>query len=223
MKFVTAAAAALTLTVAGLAASAASATDYLPVGPQENVLEATVLGGGWTECFSGAYGNFGPSVSGILDACGGSKLMLAGRVTGSDTLLLLAQADRADVLFDEGGNVYGEHLANGSEWYFSNSYSWGFAPAGDAVYRVSCDASGVFNGDMSGYDQRLCWHTGSDQMNGGWRVGANIWLNGSQDFQKVVYSFEGGRGVPEPAAWALMIGGFGLAGAALRRKAAVAA
>jgi hypothetical protein len=30
-------------------------------------------------------------------------------------------------------------------------------------------------------------------------------------------------GVPEPATWALMIGGFGLAGAALRRKALVAA
>jgi hypothetical protein len=39
---------------------------------------------------------------------------------------------------------------------------------------------------------------------------------------------DGGRvtltgGVPEPATWALMIGGFGLAGAALRRRALVAA
>ncbi len=31
-----------------------------------------------------------------------------------------------------------------------------------------------------------------------------------------------GPGVPEPAAWALMIGGFGLAGAALRRRRAIA-
>lgn len=30
--------------------------------------------------------------------------------------------------------------------------------------------------------------------------------------------FESGRGVPEPATWALMLAGFGLAGAALRRR-----
>jgi hypothetical protein len=29
-------------------------------------------------------------------------------------------------------------------------------------------------------------------------------------------------GVPEPASWALMIGGFGLAGASLRRRRAIA-
>ncbi|HEY0437847.1 MAG TPA: PEPxxWA-CTERM sorting domain-containing protein, partial [Phenylobacterium sp.] len=33
----------------------------------------------------------------------------------------------------------------------------------------------------------------------------------------------GGGGVPEPAAWALMLGGFGLAGAALRRRGILAA
>jgi hypothetical protein len=215
MKFVTAAAAAITL---AMAASAAGASTYLPVGPQQNVLESTVLGGGWSECYSSAYGSSGASVSSVLGGCSGSKLMLAGRETGSDTLLLLAQADRADVLFDEGSNVGGEHLANGSEWYFSDSYSWGFAPAGDAVLRESCDASGVFNGDTSGYEQRLCWHTSGGQMLGGWRVGANIWLNDSSDFEKVIYSFNGGGGVPEPASWMLMIGGFGLAGSALRRR-----
>ena len=35
--------------------------------------------------------------------------------------------------------------------------------------------------------------------------------------------FLGGGAVPEPATWALMIGGFGLAGAALRRRTLVAA
>jgi hypothetical protein len=46
------------------------------------------------------------------------------------------------------------------------------------------------------------------------------------DFGGVVYNdfaFTPGPNVPEPAAWALMIAGFGLAGATLRRRAAVAA
>lgn len=39
----------------------------------------------------------------------------------------------------------------------------------------------------------------------------------------VIGQFNGGGAVPEPAAWALMIGGFGFAGATLRRRKAVAA
>jgi hypothetical protein len=34
----------------------------------------------------------------------------------------------------------------------------------------------------------------------------------------VAFSIQGTSGAPEPAGWALMIGGFGLAGAALRRR-----
>lgn len=45
----------------------------------------------------------------------------------------------------------------------------------------------------------------------------------SCDFTRTVDHGPTSLGVPEPAAWALMIGGFGLAGAALRRRRAVAA
>jgi PEP-CTERM motif len=41
-------------------------------------------------------------------------------------------------------------------------------------------------------------------------------------FTRTVTGVAGVGGVPEPASWALMIGGFGLAGAALRRRRAVA-
>jgi microcystin-dependent protein len=38
-----------------------------------------------------------------------------------------------------------------------------------------------------------------------------------------VHSLDGAGAVPEPATWALMTAGFGLAGAAFRRRRAVAA
>lgn len=39
----------------------------------------------------------------------------------------------------------------------------------------------------------------------------------------ISYALGGGGGVPEPAVWALMIGGFGMAGAMIRRRRAIAA
>ncbi len=195
-------------------AAPAAAASYLPTGPQTNVATSTVTGGGWTQCFVGSYGAFGPSVASVLDGCSGSKLMLAARANGSGTLLLLAQADRADVLFEEGTSFSGSHNANGSEWYFSDSWSWGFANGGDAVARISCDIPEFFSGGAN-LDLRLCWHTGGGNMNGGFRIGTSIFLNDSADFEKVIYSF---NGVPEPATWGLMIAGFGLVGAAARRR-----
>ena len=196
-------------------AAPAAAASYLPTGPQNNVAVSTVTGGGWTQCFAETYGTDGSSIGGILDSCSGSRLMLAGRVTGSDTLLLLAQALRADVTFETGTGTNSTHNANGSDWYFNDSYSWGFAPEGVGVFRVSCDASGVFDGNTAGGNQRLCWHTGGGTLNGGWRVGTNTSLNDSQDFERLVFAF---NGVPEPATWGLMIAGFGMVGAAARRR-----
>ncbi|MBL8771604.1 MAG: PEP-CTERM sorting domain-containing protein [Phenylobacterium sp.] len=213
---------------AGLAAisSAAQAADYLPFGVQNNVNESTVLGGGWSECYSEAYGANGTSISSILSGCSaGSRLMLAGRATGSDTLLVLAQAATSDVTFNTGGSN-NTHNANGVEWYFSNNYSWGFAPGGSSVSLNSCDIQDSTSfGTGPTVNQRLCWHTGGGAMNGGWRIGAIDFLNSSSDYEKVIFTYtgDGGGAVPEPATWALMIGGFGLAGASLRRRRAVTA
>ncbi|MBN8832151.1 MAG: PEP-CTERM sorting domain-containing protein [Sphingomonadales bacterium] len=42
------------------------------------------------------------------------------------------------------------------------------------------------------------------------------WVEGKQDL--LFYTFTPANAVPEPATWAMMIGGFGLAGAAMRRR-----
>jgi PEP-CTERM motif len=195
----------------------AQAASYLPVGPQQNVAVATVTGGGWTQCFSEAYGTYGTTISSALSTCTGDLLMMAGRRTGSDTLLLLAQAPKVDVLFPTGtGNT--THNANGTEWYFDNNYSWGFASGGQSVYRVSCDASGVFNSNTADNNNRLCWHTGGGALQGGWRVGSNSSLNSSTGFERLLFSASSRAAVPEPATWALMILGFGLVGGAMRRR-----
>jgi hypothetical protein len=66
--------------------------------------------------------------------------------------------------------------------YFSDNYSWGFAREGQAVARNSCD---VESNDPSG---RLCWHTSSGALFGGWRCGEQVSLNGSSDFERVVFT-----------------------------------
>lgn len=196
------------------AALPAAATTYLPVGPQNDVAYNTVINGGWTLCFSEAYGQGGTLLAGALTNCTGSKLMMAGIENGSDTIKLLAQAGKTDVLFDTGDANNVTHTANGTNWYFSTNWSWGFAPAGDAVLRETCDASGVFNDDISGFNQRLCWHTGDNALSGGWRLGDVYWLNDEPTgYTRLLFT---SSAIPEPASWVLLIAGFALVGTAQR-------
>ena len=93
----------------------------------------------------------------------------------ADAFTIVAAAPRADVLFDTGSEYSGPgatHTANGTAWYFSDSYSWGFAKAGDDVQRGSCDVAGIFAwtpGPNGG--ARLCWHTSEGFMTNGFRAG----------------------------------------------------
>jgi hypothetical protein len=116
--------------------------------------------------------------------------MLSCLPTGSDTLTLLAQGPRSDVTFDTDDNEFEVHVANGVGWYFNNGpsdnhgFSWGFIREGDSVDKGNCDT------DTSGTnDERLCWHLNDF---GGYRCGATTGLNGSVDFERIVY-------VPSPS------------------------
>jgi len=57
----------------------------------------------------------------------------------------------------------------------------GFARAGDAVTRFSCDTG------SDDADARLCWHTAAGSINIGYRCGANTGLNGDAGFERVIF------------------------------------
>lgn len=190
---------------------------YLPTGVQQSVPIATVTGDGWTECFrEGFDGNNISAVADVLANCPGADLMMACSPTGSDTLTLLAQASRADVTFEAGtGNV--TNNANGVEWYFNDSYSWGFAPGGETVSRNSCDTAST-QGDL-----RMCIHTGGGFIQDGYRCGNNN-LNGDATWERIIFAANAAPSQPVPALpfWVLGLlcaGLAGLVGSRLRRRA----
>jgi hypothetical protein len=141
----------------------AGAPAYYPSGPQNDVPVSALEG--WTVCFQEEMSEGKSVIDEVLKACDGTHLLMAGRTTGSATILTLAAAPTGDVTTDTGESNT-PHNANGTGWYFSQSFSWGFARIGDAIFRSSCDT-----GIDTHARQRICWHTGGGFINDGWRVG----------------------------------------------------
>src|SRR5690349_8482444 len=100
--------------VATFAAGATAAPLYAPVGPQQDVPFATVIAGGWTQCFAGSYGS-STLVADALSGCDGDLLMMAGAANGSDDIQLLAWATLEEVTTVTALNEV--HDANGTDWY----------------------------------------------------------------------------------------------------------
>jgi len=150
---------------------------YNALGPQTNVDKNLLIG--WQECYVDVYGSSGMNVQAILQTCNKANLMLACRQKGSGVFALLAHAPRTEVTKDTMQSNTPTN-ANGSGWYFSDAWSWGFARQGDALQRSSCDIGNT------NPEQRLCWHTGGGNINGGWRCGAATGLNGDQAWERVI-------------------------------------
>ncbi len=154
---------------------------YWASGVQQNVDPATLAG--WSLCFTGTYDQNFPTLPSILAQCDKAKLLMACRPVGAPTYTLVAMAPRLDVLFDCGQQQNCTKQSNGVGWYYSNSWSWGFAPGGQSVNRFSCDYN---DGSQLFPELRMCWHTGNDSINSGYRCGSND-LNGGFNWERVVY------------------------------------
>jgi hypothetical protein len=146
-------------------------------------LDPADLASVWQECYTQPYNGTDTFANILNTRCTKANLMLACRQTGQKTLIVAAEAPRADVTFEVGSGTTASRTANGAAWYFSSNTtaSWGFAVPNDGLSRTNCD---TFDGVYP--EKRLCWHSQPGGIYGGYRCGTNIGLNSSTAFERVV-------------------------------------
>ncbi|MBW8816571.1 MAG: PEPxxWA-CTERM sorting domain-containing protein [Caulobacterales bacterium] len=129
--------------------------------------------------------------------------------------------------WDAGTISQGFNTIVGGHYTVSFAYSRNAAGAPDPATADVTAGGNVFHistandSSLYGYGGHMLWQTGTFDFVGSGhdviRLAATIPGNGGVFFDKVSVS---GGAVPEPAAWALMISGFGMAGTVLRRRRA---
>jgi hypothetical protein len=156
-------------------------------GVQRALPEDALLRGGFEPCWSGLYHEprRDESIADILEACDGPVLAMACRPVGSETLTVAAMGARSAVLLDTGDARDPDNTHNGVRWYFDESWSWGFAPAGVPLFRLTCDTALE---DAAG---RMCWHTAGGGVDGGLRCGEAT-PNADAPYERLIYH-RGGR------------------------------
>jgi cysteine-rich repeat protein len=154
-------------------------------GVLQNVTEASILANGWSLCYTDNYSNGSTLLSDISNMCVGAQLMMACRLTGSPTFTAAAYASFTDVTWDTGAGPQSVHSANGVDWYYNGSSSWGFVNHGEYLSRSSCDYVNSATPAIS--NNRLCWHTVGGNISTGFECGSTNNLNGISTWQRVLY------------------------------------
>jgi uncharacterized protein YjbI with pentapeptide repeats len=134
---------------------------------------------GWETCSQSSYKDT-VSLSDIFNSCQSKYVMLACRLKGSDTLELAAYG-HYDMVFKDIGDSNEGIIDNGVKFYFSPDQSIGFAGENDQLNRNSCDFQGL------NADNRLCFHTSSNSLAGGYRCGAKEDLNDDSSYERLFF------------------------------------
>jgi hypothetical protein len=118
-----------------------AAAPSLPTGTLQNIAVSTVTDAGFTSCYSDTYANAGTTLTSIFNGqCTGDPLLWGCMPAGGSTITLAAWGDRATLLTDVGATSNPQtQVVNGVTFYYSSSYSMGFAEAGATISRGSCD------------------------------------------------------------------------------------
>ncbi|MGE0614823.1 MAG: pentapeptide repeat-containing protein [Bacteriovoracia bacterium] len=131
----------------------------------------------WEICHVSKFAESQP-LEKVLKDCQATHVMLACRVTGGNTFIVAGYGAYNQV-FKEIGTSQTGTLDNDVLFYYSNTYSIGFAAKGDTLQRNSCDVG------TNQPEKRLCFHTQNQNLSGGYRCGATVGLNSSTAYERV--------------------------------------
>lgn len=150
----------------------------------------------------------------------GSGVSATGSITTDGTLGTLAQANITDWVFNlnDGSSTFTLNGASNSQLLYSGGLS---ATATGLFFDFSGTGIALFQNPATGSGINFICFTGSPLCGGGTNrtsisvsnFGGGIAQQGVQQIGRL----ENGGAVPEPATWAMMISGFGIAGFAMRR------
>lgn len=128
-----------------------------------------------------------------------------------------------------GLNTPGSVIASGSSLISSRTaigtqFGYDLTAEGYSLPSVALGAGSYFIAVQGVSSQFSVFLAGASAFNGAFETddGGASFYAGYRGFNGIAVSLSGGA-VPEPASWALMIAGFGLVGAAMRRRVAIAA
>ena len=151
-------------------------------GVKTNFSLTEFLNQGWKPCFNLTYDDYLPDFNGTLEANCNGEYLLVGCYLPSDTTTMvvgamglkyevLTQTPRPLSPPDYRYRSFNIH--NNVSWYFTDDYSFGFAPEDAYIYQTSCDEyalGSVYARFPQSY--RMCWYIGSSMLlRPGWSCG----------------------------------------------------